>query len=120
VLATLADDLRSGKLDLGEVSTELRRQGGPYQALADWIDSRPVNALIASTVLSAVASLAVNQLPPIVNQHGDPVQQQEQQPAPGTYTDDQVAEIVEKILDHYDRTHGLNGNPAKPQKENGG
>jgi len=120
VLATLADDLRSGKLDLGAVSTELRRQGGPYQALADWIDARPVNAVIASTVLSVVASLAVNQVPPIVNQHTDPVQQQRQRPAPGTYTEDQVAEIVEKVLDHYDRTHDLRDKPAKPQKENGG
>lgn len=119
VLATLADDLRAGRLDLGGVSRELRRQGagGPYRALADWIDARPVNTVIASAVLSAVAGLAVNQVPPIVGQDGETVQQQEQQdPAPGTYTEDQVLEIVKKMLDHYDRTHGLKDVPAKSRK----
>ncbi|MEN8674872.1 hypothetical protein [Nocardioides sp.] len=115
VLSTLADDLREGKISVGAASTELRKQGGPYRVLADWIDARPVNSLIASTLVSAVVGFAVNQIPPIAGDSEPSLQQPYQRPEPGTYTEDQVVEIVERMLDHYDRKHGFKDSPEKPR-----
>ena len=118
VLAVLAEELRSGRIDLDAAATELRKHGGaPHRMLADWIEARPANTVIASAVLSTLLPLLVNQVPAIIDQGGDTTQQEQPRPAPGSYTEDEVADIVEKVLDHYDRTHGLKEQPAKPHKD---
>jgi hypothetical protein len=103
VLAVLAEDLQSGKIDLAVAARELRQHGGtPYRMLADWIEARPANAVVASAVLGALAPLLVGQVSGIINDDDEKPSQQEQ-PVPAKYTEDQVADIVEKVLHHYDR-----------------
>lgn len=109
VFATLAEDLRAGRIELGAVQDELRKHGGIYRALGDWLEYNPMNAVVVSTVLSTFAGLGIAQVPAIVSQEGkqsqqDQVRSEKEQP-PATLTEDQVTEIVTKILEHYERTH---------------
>jgi len=108
VVVAVAEGVRNGLIDLSEAAARLRAQEQkPLTQLADWIETRPVSAMVAATMIQVVASLVGPQVPLLLEK--DP--EIEQTKVPATYTEDEVADLVVKILEHYDETHQHDGVP---------
>lgn len=103
-LAHLAERLRTGEIDVDTAISELRSQNTrPLSRLADWMESRPVTTAAAGVLLSIVATLVAPQIPTVTG--GD-------DPQPDTYTEEQVVELLEAVLKHYDQAQ-----PTRPDGE---
>jgi hypothetical protein len=110
MLETLADQLRSGELDIPAAAALLRaRKSKPFSRLADWLEARPVTATVAATVLVGVAGIVSTQ-----------VIAQEQSPSQPGPSDQQIVQIVETVLDHYDQTHHLGQYSKHPPERSHG
>lgn len=117
VLLILAERLRSGEIDLAGATRELRTAGGrPQRLLADWLEARPANPVIASALITVLATILGPQVPSVLDHGREPAPPSQIQQTPNTYTEDEVVEIIESVLDHYDRTHGLKPGDENPRE----
>ena len=119
VLAHLAEQVRSGQIDVSEAAARLRAQRQPHLTrLADWIEGRPTSAMVAATLIAAVASLVGPQLPSMSDKDPEP-------PSRTTdgYSEQEVIDLVDTILDHYDKRTGQPQErevPPAPKSREGG
>lgn len=116
MLEHIAEGVRNGSIDLSEAAARLREQDQkPLTQLAVWMEARPVSAMVAATMIQVVASLVGPQVPLLMEQETPT----EQTKVPGTCTEDEVADLVVKILEHYDETHQNDKLKAKNPKRTG-
>lgn len=112
LLHEITDALATGDLSVKDAASRLRAEGGPLTRVADWLEGRPVTAATAGVILSAVVGLVGPQLAA------------RDEPGPD-YDEDKIVEIIDTVLDHYDRTHPAetqpghrSGNGGKQQRSN--
>jgi hypothetical protein len=89
----LTAGLESGEVTVNEAARHLRSQGGPLVRVAEWLESRPVTTAAAALIIGAIVQTIGPQL----------VSRPEQSAPPAD--DRHVVEIIDRVLDHYDRTH---------------
>ena len=91
VLTAVASDLEEGAVSVDEAARRLRAEGGYMHRLGEWLEVRPVTTAAASAILTAIISV----LGPQVSAR----------PANDGADDEKIAEIIDTVLDHYDKTH---------------
>lgn len=95
-LQALIEGMASGEIDRLEAASILRGRGDrPSVRIAEWLETHAVAINTASAILTALA--AVGALTVSVSQ--------DHQPPTNGYTEDEVIEIIDTVLDHYDRVH---------------
>lgn len=89
----LTEGLERGEISVQEAAGRLRSEGGPLSRVADWLENRPVTTMAAATILAAIINLTGGQLASWGQTPGE------------TSDDDRIVEIIDTVLDHYDRAH---------------
>lgn len=97
-LHRLSKDLEAGKVDVRGASERLRSKGGVLARIGDWLEARPVTATAAIGLLGVIATIVTPYL------HGE---------ADRGLNDEQITQIVETVLEHYDE---VNNRPTKPTR----
>lgn len=86
----VTEGLIDGSATVDDVAEKLRGRGGPLTRLADWLEARPVTTTAAGAIIVAIAGLVGPQLAATNSRGAD---------------DERMVEIIDTVLDHYDRVH---------------
>jgi hypothetical protein len=97
-IEVLMGDLRGGKIDVDEAAFRLREKGGVFRKISDWIESRPVTTATVLAILTVLHQGLSS---------GEAQARDERK-------DEQLGEIMETVLDHYDEVH--NHPPTKSRQ----
>jgi len=99
----LRSELESGAIDVDEVVEKLRADGSPLlRRVSDWLERRPATAAAVVGVLAILATMF------------GPYLQNDDDRAPGpAITEQQLEEILERVLTHYDEVNPP-GSPDPP------
>jgi hypothetical protein len=101
VMMSLLGDLGDGNITVSDAANRLRSHGGLAARVGDWLESRPVTTAAAAAILTAIIAVAGPQL--TATEQGDE-------------GEEQISEIVDTVLDHYDELHQPQESAEEPNR----